>query len=197
MKVEKTHDKLDALLRSLEKVQAAVDVNTRAVERLDDRVRALEMKPSLDTCKAEILSSVTSSLNATGENDMLNAQRSVAVILLCEIRKDTCRCWKMACASFSQLVQYCSLNKMEGAKREERRLLRGALLTRVHVCVFVFVTCSILHSPYRTEAGCGVYARRLANALCQRLYGWIGVCLMCLLPALRKVRYLLKTQKEA
>lgn len=37
-KVDKAHDKLDLLLRSIDKLQACVDGNTRAVERMDDRV---------------------------------------------------------------------------------------------------------------------------------------------------------------
>jgi hypothetical protein len=63
VKVDKLNGQVDTMTRAVEKMQASVEVNTRALERIDERLRALEAKPSLEACKAEILNSCHSAIN--------------------------------------------------------------------------------------------------------------------------------------
>ena len=64
--------------------QASLDANTRAMERMEDRMRVLEAKPSLEACKAEIMSSVASAINSNALSEVrhdVSALRSTILAL--------------------------------------------------------------------------------------------------------------------
>jgi hypothetical protein len=82
VQVEKTHDKMDALLRSVEKMQACIDVNTRAVERMEERIQVLEAKPSLAACKSDIMTSVANAINSNALADLKQDVGSLRATLL-------------------------------------------------------------------------------------------------------------------